>query len=50
VTHALATTGAGLVFVVVGAGLYAVGGSGQPAGAVIVLLVGALALFSALRL
>ena len=48
--HALATTGVGVVLAGVAYGVYSVGGGGRPAGAVIALLVGVLALLSALRL
>jgi len=50
VTHALATAGVGVVLAALAYGVYAVAGGGQPVGAVIALLVGALALLSALRL
>lgn len=50
VTHVLATTGVGVVLAAASYGVYALSGGGQPAGAVIALLVGALALLSALRL
>jgi len=48
--HALATTGVGVVLAGGAYGVYSVGGGGRPAGAVIALLVGVLALLSALRL
>jgi len=50
VTHALATTGVGVVLAATSYGVYVLSGGGQPVGAVIALLVGALALLSALRL
>ncbi len=50
VSHVLATTGVGVVLAAVSYGVYVLGGGGQPVGAVIALLVGALALLSALRL
>lgn len=48
--HALATVGVGTLFAGVAYGIYVATGAGQPAGAVIALLVGAIALLSALRL
>ncbi len=50
VTHALATTGVGAGLAGASYGVYLAGAGGQPVGAVIVLLVGVLALLSALRL
>jgi hypothetical protein len=50
VTHALTTAGVGVVLAAASYGLYVLSGGGQPVGAVIALLVGALALLSALRL
>jgi hypothetical protein len=49
-THAMATTGVGVVLAGVAYGVYTVGAGGRPAGAVIALLVGVLALLSAMRL